>query len=149
MDDWKPLRLNKVRRAEIITRVVRASISVTEFRSKWTDDVATIEATKFAGREAAEEIAQKEFELSILQTLDLVWTSSLPGWRPRSWTSTPSPRWYSTGGCSACMGVKPADPLMLVFGVSQCCNSLARSSASQLPSFPASQLPSFPASACP
>ncbi|CAJ1452260.1 unnamed protein product [Effrenium voratum] len=72
MDDWKPLRLNKVRRAEIITRVVRANISVTEFRSKWTDDVATIEATKFAGREAAEEIAQKEFELSILQTLDLV-----------------------------------------------------------------------------
>ena len=69
MDDWKLVRLNKVRRAEIITRLVRANISVTEFGSEWTDDVATIEATKFAGREAAEEIAHKEFEQSILQTL--------------------------------------------------------------------------------
>ncbi|CAE7341694.1 unnamed protein product [Symbiodinium sp. CCMP2456] len=68
-DDWKLVRLNKVRRAEIVIRLVRANISLTEFGQQWSDDEAVIEATKMAGRQAAEEIAHKEFEETIDRTL--------------------------------------------------------------------------------
>ena len=69
MDDWKLVRLNKVRRAEIVFQLVQANISLTEFGEQWSDDEATIEATKLAGRQAAEEIAHKEFEELIHTTL--------------------------------------------------------------------------------
>ncbi|CAE7517962.1 unnamed protein product, partial [Symbiodinium natans] len=68
-DDWKLARLNKVRQAEVITRLVRAKISLSEFGTGWNDDEATVEAVKMAGRQAAEEIAHREFEASIRETL--------------------------------------------------------------------------------
>ena len=69
MDDWKLQKLDKVRRAEIVTRLVRQNITLEEFGTEWVDDIATIEATKMAGRQAAEEIAHKEFTETIAKTL--------------------------------------------------------------------------------
>lgn len=68
-DDWKLERLNKVRTAEVVMRLVRAKISLKEFGTQWNDDEAVVEAVKMAGRQAAEEIAHREFEASIRETL--------------------------------------------------------------------------------
>eukprot|EP00439_Symbiodinium_sp_Y106_P078944 s2168_g17.t1 len=49
---------------EIVIRLTRADISLTTWSGDWVDDSNTIAAAKLAGRDAAEEIAHREFEES-------------------------------------------------------------------------------------
>ncbi|CAE7416916.1 unnamed protein product [Symbiodinium natans] len=63
------LRLEFVRMAEILTRLVAANISVSVLGDGYTDDPQMIAAAEVAGRDAAEHLVMKEFEAEMLEVL--------------------------------------------------------------------------------
>ena len=62
-------RLEFVRVAEILTRLVRANLSVTVLGDGYSDDAEMISAAQMAGHDAAEVLVRQEFEAETMEAL--------------------------------------------------------------------------------
>ena len=62
-------RLEFVRVAEILTRLVRANLSVTVLGDGYSDDAEMIAAAQMAGHDAAEVLVRQEFEAETMEVL--------------------------------------------------------------------------------